>query len=623
LFVLNKKGGNIIIPRTHILSNSLGSFYYWSEQPYAKFSGLIFREDSELIKCLEKIEIKESKYLDSSDTEKEIIVKREDVDEKYYLQKDKNCFSYNLDKKKDITLYFDIHKMNDFDEWGRLYSIIYEKGCVILEYKKEDNNKRQQYLFYVAIKINDKKDSVEDIEQKEIGSKYNKIEQFVRVEYEYDKFRNSSFERYVYKAINFESNFFTLSFSSKKNIAIKNAIDLFNNIEEIKQKDNRKTKVKNLNFNDKLITEAFENVSKSMDKLIFSNKKEKFSGIYAGYPWFFQTWARDELICINYLIENREFLKVKNIFNKYFANKSKFVGNLPAIIPDQGNKSADGLGWLAFRFQSFIKKLKSENKLNKFYTKEDLENISKYFEHHVEVLKKEYFRNGLVYSGKNETWMDTDFDDNGREGFCIEIQALTINLFEFLSEISGKDEYYRDAKELRSRTIECFFINDNLVDYLDVDFNAVLLVRPNLFIANYIYPSLLAKEQWEEVFDKTLNSLWLNWGGLSSLEKNSNKFIDEYTGENNMSYHRGDSWYFLNFLTAICLSKCNYAKYKEYIEKIINSGINECLNNGVYGAIAEVSSAKELTGYGCLSQAWSNALFVELLKIVDLERNIL
>lgn len=496
--------------------------------------------------------------------------------------------------------------MNDFDEWGRLYSIDFEKGCLILEYKKECNN-ILQYSFYVAIKANIEKFNI---------NKINKIEQFVKTEYDYDRFRGSSFERYVYKSLSLESDFFTLAFSKVKNKAIKNAIDLFDNLEIIKSKDNRQTKIKELKTDNELINKTFLDVNKSMNKLIFCKKEEKLSGIYAGFPWFFQTWARDELICINYLIENKEYQKAKDIFNKYFTNKSKFVGNLPAIVPDEGNKSADGLGWLAFRFQNFLKALINENKLNDFYTKKDLAKISKYFEHHVEVLKKEYFRNGLVFSGKNETWMDTDYDDNGREGFCIEIQALIINLLEFLSEISENKKYLDYAEDLKSKVLEKFFINNNLFDYLDVDFRPVNLIRPNLFIANYIYPSLLNNEQWETIFDKTLNCLWLEWGGLSSLDINSTRFVAEYTGENNMSYHRGDSWFFLNFLSAICLYKCNKIKYEKFIENIINSGINECYNNGVYGAIAEVSSAKTLTGYGCLSQAWSNAMFIELLGII-------
>jgi len=88
-----------------------------------------------------------------------------------------------------------------------------------------------------------------------------------------------------------------------------------------------------------------------------------------------------------------------------------------------------------------------------------------------------------------------------------------------------------------------------------------------------------------------------------------------YTGANNKSYHRGDSWYWLNNLTAICLMKVNAKKYKKYINTIKQASIKDILWQGGIGSASEVSSAAEQTGSGCLNQAWSDATFLELLNI--------
>jgi glycogen debranching enzyme len=181
-------------------------------------------------------------------------------------------------------------------------------------------------------------------------------------------------------------------------------------------------------------------------------------------------------------------------------------------------------------------------------------------------------------------------------------------------------EYKNAEDDLRAKVLVHFYVNDNLVDFIYPETtgngltNASYLIRPNVFIAYYVYSELLPAEQWEIIFDKALEGLWLDWGGLSSLDKRNSAFVNEHTGENNASYHRGDSWYYLNCMAATCLLKVNREKYLATADKIISACTEECLHNGVIGSLAEVSSAKELSGYGCFSQAWSLAMFIELIE---------
>jgi glycogen debranching enzyme len=58
----------------------------------------------------------------------------------------------------------------------------------------------------------------------------------------------------------------------------------------------------------------------------------------------------------------------------------------------------------------------------------------------------------------------------------------------------------------------------------------------------------------------------------------------------------------------------NKKKYADKIKHILMSTSEAVLTDGVVGGVPEVSSAKERTGYGCLSQAWSNAFFLDLVE---------
>ena len=346
-----------------------------------------------------------------------------------------------------------------------------------------------------------------------------------------------------------------------------------------------------------------ERAAHSMDKLISDQ------GISAGYPWFFQVWSRDELISLKYLIDQEEFDSVKNIFSKYFNDK--YVEGFPAILPDTGLPSADATGWLFVRFYDFVAATKHKNVFGDYFDELEAQEIVVFLEVlHAQL--RERMKDGLVYSSKNETWMDTSFNDEGREGFCIEIQALMLRASQILYEFTGRKEYQDIEKELKKHVKKKFFRKGNLIDHISPDGTEKNTMRPNVFIANYVYPQLLSKSQWEKVFDSHLESLWLKWGGLSSIDVKSDLFISEHTGETNESYHRGDSWYYINCMAGICMHKLHSKKYKQKINKIIQA-CQEDLEEGVVGSISEVSSASHRSSFGCLSQSWSLAMYIELL----------
>lgn len=112
--------------------------------------------------------------------------------------------------------------------------------------------------------------------------------------------------------------------------------------------------------------------------------------------------------------------------------------------------------------------------------------------------------------------------------------------------------------------------------------------------------------------------MWLNWGGLATIDKNHYLFQKKHTGANDLSYHRGDSWYWLNNLAAIVMYRVNKIKYRSKINKILEASVNDLLWMGAVGCSSEISSAEKQTSDGCLNQAWSNAMLIELLDEVKL-----
>lgn len=181
-------------------------------------------------------------------------------------------------------------------------------------------------------------------------------------------------------------------------------------------------------------------------------------------------------------------------------------------------------------------------------------------------------------------------------------------MFRLMYDLTLNHKYKILENTLKIKLKHKFWNGKILADGLN-DFT----IRPNVFIASYIYPELLQPKEWEACFENSLKSLWLDWGGLSTIDKNNKLFTDTHTGEINKSYHRGDSWFWLNNLAAVELNKINPKKFQNQIQKIISASTEDILWKGCIGCASELSSAKELTSTGCFNQAWSDAMYVEMV----------
>jgi len=237
-------------------------------------------------------------------------------------------------------------------------------------------------------------------------------------------------------------------------------------------------------------------------------------------------------------------------------------------------------------------------------------------------LRDHHLVDGLVRNAPLETWMDTHGGTGDvRGGVRVEIQALTLASVRTLFLLSrllkrGVDKQWRlFERELVRRTREVLFVDGMLWDGWDGVLDRT--IRPNIFLAAYAYPDLLSKKEWREVFDRALGSLWLEWGGLASIQKDHPLFCAEYSGQDDRSYHRGDSWYWVNNLAALVLHRLDADHYHYYVRSLLAASVNELLWGGVAGHAAELSSASRQTSSGCFAQAWSAATLVELLSVLD------
>jgi len=138
--------------------------------------------------------------------------------------------------------------------------------------------------------------------------------------------------------------------------------------------------------------------------------------------------------------------------------------------------------------------------------------------------------------------------------------------------------------------------------------------RPNVFLAYLLQPALLTDEQWKSCFSTIIHACSTEWGGLTSLDRAAASFQPLSTGENNLSYHNGDSWFFINNLAAVALARCDSHVYAQTINRLLLSSTEETLWKHFLGMPGEIASAADGTSWGCGIQAFSAGTYLFLLQ---------
>ncbi|MCK4518288.1 hypothetical protein KAT92_05930, partial [Candidatus Babeliales bacterium] len=513
------------------------------------------------------------------------------LSEKYFMPNGYNSLCLKTNKKAKAEIILDMRYPYDSRQMGRIYDVEAERDCALIKFTKRQDleedelDGKEEFTLYLAIKT-------DQYDYKEIGKFFSK-------HYQKDKERNSyPCDRSVFKALEIEFKNAVFSVADTPQKAIEEAKYIFDNFNELRKKTKNNTykKIKFKNIGDKEIGMAYLCVKNSINTLLVENNDKK--GAYAGLPWFFQFWHRDEAISLLQV-----YKLDKNFAQEIILSQLKTIlenGQIPKQrffdMEEMRLQSADALSWLADR----VFKISIKDKLANDFEIDIIEG----FEKAVSGLIREKTTDDLADSSNNETWMDS----LKRDGARIEIQAGRLRMYNFLYKLTKNDQYQILEKELKIKVREKFYQDGILFDGPDDK-----TIRPNIFLAAYLYPKLLKNKEWEICFDKILPKLYLDWGGLSSVDTTSSEFIPKDTGENNASYHNGNSWYWINNLAAFVLYKLNPRKYSAYINSIMEASTNEILYHGIAGHHSEVSSAEKQTSAGCGAQLWSAAMYSEVL----------
>lgn len=559
-----------------IITNKKGGYCYLSNKPKSRYEGLFFNDNFKMYKVIENIKL-DGEITEIQNNFYNIERKKNSVIEKYFMPYGFNSLVYELNKQCEFELILDIRESYKNPEFGRHYEMSEEYNKIIIKYNQEN-----EFECYVVVSG---------------YSSYNKTQQWFKQYYDLDEKRKSlPYEKHVFSALKLKSNKAVITFSKNKEKAIKENDYILNNLKSLKKK--KKKDIDNLltkNIKDINKKFAYYCALKQLNELCVTiNKKE---GIFAGLPWFFQFWARDELVSLKALLSMKKYYEAKQIILRSVSSIDK--KGLIDRFPDGDILSADGIGWLLKR----IRELNTESK--KYLIKDNLKKIRKKIEPFVFYFLTKNSVGNLIVNHNKETWMDSI----DRDGIKIEIQALWLSAFKTLYGITNDFNYKRYESKLKKSVRKHLwngkYFADGFKDWT---------IRPNIFIANYIYPELLNKGEWVRCFERILPRLWLNYGGISTIDTESALFNKTHTGENNLSYHNGDSWFYLNNMAALVLYRTDKKIFKKYIDKIIKSSTEDILWKGAIGCASEISSASNLESLGCLSQAWSSATFIELIE---------
>jgi glycogen debranching enzyme len=580
-----------------LLANKKGGFALLSSKPLSKFGGVFFNEGLEVFKVIEDIGIAGSSFSEVENHLSHVKRNHEGNSEKIVMPEGIDGISYSLSKKARIFIDFDCRKAYDLRSFGRYYDVSVEKGSIIVKFSKRTDSKEDRSNdvdeFSLFIVIQPKTWSAK--------SDLSLVGKWAENSYAYDEERKDFPDsRYVYRALTVSAKELLIAFGTSKAAALS----------EISKLKRYKPALKNFRKLEKKgadeLAAAFACAQDSLDKLKMHH--EGMTRLYAGLPWFFQLWSRDELISLGAWIRLKQYRKVKEVLLNYIYSIGA-DGRLANRLPSSDLGNADAIGWLWKRVGEFIDALKADEVIAEYLCDKEIDGITDALGESIKSIEKDYLQDGLVTNRKNETWMDTDHNSNDvRDGARIEIQAMHLSMLHLMHQLSHDSAYEKKEKALKKDVLEAFWNGEIIGDGAE-EFTA----RPNVFIAYYMYPDLLSRSDWQACFENLLDKIWLEWGGIASIDRKHALFTADYSGIDNKSYHRGDSWFWLNNLAAICLYRNNAISFEDRILKMRDASANEILWHGAVGHHAELSSASHLSSKGCLAQAWSAAMFIELI----------
>jgi len=558
-------------PVAFILVNNRKDFATFYNTPQSRYEGFFVMQGDIFFKTLSRIicqdvpssfEFYQGKGL--------TVVKCGQQPATFMIAKDEPVLVFEASTKGDLTVRLDMRHQFYIPQWGREYHFYEDGEAVVVRYSDD-------YLIepiFMSI-LHD--------------GKFQPLKNWVPVEYERDRQRNSeptTIYEYDLGKFNAKKLVFAFGISETEALARARRYSNFSCIDNLIAKPTK-------------LREAGDGAHKEAVDIAKAYAKDSLNDLFikdrmlAGMPWFTKPWVRDELISVPALPKQ----KARAVILKY-VHASWNGGKLPVIFGGT-NCCSDGLGLLAWAI------LFSGISLGK----QEREILASKVINSIRLLEETENEYGFIPSEEKESWMDSI----GRAGYPLETQALYSKAIHLAYALTGSRCYEEKRQGLLASIRKHYFADGYLYDRL---FDKT--IRPNVFLASFFAPEILSKEEWMACFDRVLPSLWLKWGGLSSIDIYDKRFCPVSAGESDISYHNGDSWFFVNNIAALILYNLDRKKYADYIDSILNASTEEILWHNYIGRPGEISSAQALESWGCGLQGFSAAAYIYLTKRLSL-----
>lgn len=319
---------------------------------------------------------------------------------------------------------------------------------------------------------------------------------------------------------------------------------------------------------EKDLDEAFLWAKKSLKSLYYEG--EIVSGIFAGYPWFLEFWARDSFISTFGLNSIDEFQKSKKILD-IFRRKG-----FPSKIETDGKMEFGFADTHAFYLMSALH----------YIERTDDKAFKRNFDYAAKKLLDEVkIQDGFVEHEPHTTWMDTL-----ERHHAIEIQSLWSRIF----RIFGKDEWklLEDKIDLEYwKTSESYY-----ADSLGLSNGSY-----NCFTSNPLFHMVFGDHD-ELKSLMVLENIRLNFESEHGISTWSRKG----PGYDPSGYHTGSVWGLTTGLGALACFKSEDAnKGLRYLMNLAKD-----INKNTIGGMFEVKDSDTGKILGCGVQAWSMSMFL-------------
>ncbi len=364
--------------------------------------------------------------------------------------------------------------------------------------------------------------------------------------------------------------------------------------------------------------------------------RDQMTQIIAGFPWFGR-WGRDTFISLPGLTlslgDTETCIQVLDSLIKEMKN---------GFFPNTGNKgqvlfnSVDAPLWFFWVLQRYLLVDNNPQFIWKKYSKTMKAILETY--RNGGIYSVRMHDNGLIWQGESSvalTWMDAVVDGvpvTPRTGYAVEICALWYNAIKFtleMAEINGDKAFVKKWQDLpgviEKHFMELFWYEKEryLADYVD-DKGQNIDMRPNQIFAISLPYSLVPLEQQRHVIDRVRSELCTP-KGLRTLSPRSPAYIGEYQGgqeSRDRAYHQGTAWPWLlgHFFTSYIKVRGKDDTF-QLCEDFLYGFEQDMTTYGI-ASIAEIYDGDPPhRPKGSISQAWSIAEIIRILKFVQKEKN--